>query len=631
MDRRPPHAGAGVRRLVCALALSAAAALTVITLDAQKPTPLACGVDLKLLVLSADGKEAVLPAITRTLDYLGTPYTLHIASQQPGGVTTAFLKSGCRGFYQGIIQTSASLAFTPDGVNWMSALTPSESQALVAYETEFRVRHANWYAFPTPDVGLFFTTATGAPVPMTFTSAGRAVFSYLSFKSPLEIRNSWTYLASPIDDATIPLIIDPQGNVLAAVRNSSDGREMLTMTFDGNANLVHTVALGYGVVNWVTRGLFIGERHVYMNPQVDDLYIHNDQWKATTPCFTPFDATGAQIRVGGSDIKAVIAWQQQRRNEPLTRDLRLTIAYNGVGTTGMYSNDTLTPALKAYGKDHDKDYDKDTFYWVSHTYTHQTFEGISFWDALDELVKNELVAWRFKYSLYSITNLVTPNVTGLTNADALWAAYLTGVRYIVTDTSQTGYDNPFPNIGIQNPLVSGIYMIPRRPTNLYFNVAAPADWAAEYNCTYESFWGRQLAYEEILDVESQQLLMHMLRGDIDLWMFHQTNFSAYDGTHTLLTDLLDVTLAKYQALYNLPVQSPSMDEVGAYMQSRAAFLAAGVKAFRAPDGTVTVSSSKAATVPLTGVSVSGAETYGGQKISYVNLGAGRSSVIRPAR
>jgi hypothetical protein len=73
MDRRSPHAGAhGPRRLACAVALSVAAAVTASILEGQA-APAACGPDLRILVVSADGNETVLPAIRDTLDSPGTP------------------------------------------------------------------------------------------------------------------------------------------------------------------------------------------------------------------------------------------------------------------------------------------------------------------------------------------------------------------------------------------------------------------------------------------------------------------------------------------------------------------------------------------------------------------------------
>ena len=42
---------------------------------------------------------------------------------------------------------------------------------------------------------------------------------------------------------------------------------------------------------------------------------------------------------------------------------------------------------------------------------------------------------------------------------------------------------------------------------------------------------------------------------------------------------------------------------------------------------MTLTAQKAATVPVTGLKTTGAETYGGQQISYVTLAAGQSVTL----
>jgi hypothetical protein len=53
-------------------------------------------------------------------------------------------------------------------------------------------------------------------------------------------------------------------------------------------------------------------------------------------------------------------------------------------------------------------------------------------------------------------------------------------------------------------------------------------------------------------------------------MFHQPNLRAYDGTRSLLGDLLDLTLDKYNRYFNLPIQSPTMDALGRRIADRMA-------------------------------------------------------------
>ena len=101
---------------------------------------------------------------------------------------------------------------------------------------------------------------------------------------------------------------------------------------------------------------------------------------------------------------------------------------------------------------------------------------------------------------------MTPGYTGLKTPNVMRATFDSGIRFVVGDTSVSGYDNPSPNAGIYNPLQPQILMIPRRPMNLFYNVSTPDQWMAEYNDIYRSFWGRDLTYDEILDHESDVLL-----------------------------------------------------------------------------------------------------------------------------
>jgi hypothetical protein len=581
---------------------------------ARASNSLPCPVNMRLLVIAADGNETVLPAIRETLDYLGTPYDLHIAGN-PGELTAAMLSNGaCFGRYQGIILTTGELGYFNSEGHWGSALSAAEWTTLRQYQANFKIRQATWYTYPQPQFGYntgFAVDTSLTPVSATFTPDGAAVFSYLNTATPITITNAYTYLATPLGASVTPLLTDADGHALALIHVAPDGREQLSLTFDGNQHLLHSIALGYGMVRWVSRGVFLGERHVYMSPQVDDLLIHNDQWKASTPCGTAFENTGFQHRVTADDLITVLRWQFRTQARPNMADVKLSMAFNGYGAKrGSYQPDDLTPLVKLRTV-------RDAFHWISHTFTHENLDHVNATTTRYELNQNINMASTLRLTGFTPRTLVTPDVSGLTNATFLKTAYNIGVRYVVSDTSRAGYNNPSPNTGIVNALQSGIYMIPRYPNNLFFNVGAPADWAGEYNCMYRSFWGRDLSYEEIVDFESERLLTYLLKGDANPWMFHQTNLDSYDGSRTLLTDLLDATLAKYNALYRLPILSPPMHRIGALMKDRAAYNASGVNATWHPDGSITVRVRKKATIPITGAVTTGAELYGGQVISHL--------------
>jgi hypothetical protein len=593
-------------------------------------------VDLRVLVISADASETDLPAIRQILDYMGTPYDLYVGKQTPGGLTSAALSSGAHGFYQGVILTTGSLAYF-DGTTYVSALTQTEWQALWAYEATFGIRQVTWYTYPTADYGFqtptaVDTTPPNPPVLATLTTAGTSVFGTVNAANPLAISYAYTYMAQPVPDGlTVPLLTDSQGNALAAVRTYPDqnNRTNLALTFDSNQYLVHDLVLAYGVVNWVTGGLFLGERHAWLAAQVDDVFIDNDIWWPGLPCGSSVENTGVTYRLTGNDMQSVLSWQAGRQADPLTQSFRLDLAFNGIGTTTAWNDDygsspdSLTPLLTQ---------NQNLFKWISHTYDHAELDGFSYASALQEFQGNIDVATQLGLTNWNRANIVTPSVSGLTTAAVMHAAYDAGIRYTVTDTSRPGYDNPSPNAGILNPLEPRILMAPRHPTNLYFNVSTPDEWAAEYNCNYHDFWGRDLTYQEILDYESQRMLLYLLNGDIDPLMFHQPNlrnFPGAAGAQSLLGDLLDTTIAKYESLSNLPILSPTEDDIGLRMGQRMAYNDSGVTASRAPGppASITLTAQRAATIPVTGLCITGAESYGGQCIAHISLAAGQSITI----
>ena len=99
-------------------------------------------------------------------------------------------------------------------------------------------------------------------------------------------------------------------------------------------------------------------------------------------------------------------------------------------------------------------------------------------------------------------------------------------------------------------------------------------------------------------------------------MFHQANTRDYDGHgHSLLSDLLDATLAKYAAAATFPIVCPTMDELAAARGGADGVRRrAGLTATIQPGVSITLAVANAATVPVTGLCTPTAEQYGGQTI-----------------
>ncbi len=587
--------------------------------------------DLKILVLSGDGSEVDLPAIQQSLNYIGAPYTVYVSAKTPGGLTESMLDDGaCHAFYNGVILTNGMLAYN-NGTQWVSGLSQTEWNTLWAFEARFGIRSVSWYTFPNADFGFQGTASAVStdttPYTGTYTSAGSQIFSYLNTSSPFTIQHAYTYLAQPATDgSTTPLITDAQGNALAAVHTYADGRQLLALTFDSNQFLTHGIILSYGLIDWVTNGLFIGQQGAYLESQIDDVFIDDNTWPVGTACGTPVDNTPTTYRITGQDFRTVVRWQRSKHQDPLLKKLKLDMVFNGYGTLqDAYSGDTLTRAAKSNQAD---------FIWTNHTFDHADMDNDDASFVTSEIMQNVSQAQTLNLTDFTTSAMVTPNVSGLHDATFLAAAYATGIRYLVSDSSRAGENNPAPNEGIQDWVNPQIMLVPRHPTNLFFNVSTPDEWVAEYNCLYQSFWGHPLTYQQILDVESQTLLLDMITGNIDPEMYHQPNLRAYDGTHTLLGDLLDLTFAKYEALYKVPVQSLRLDAIGMYMANKTLLRQSGVVA-SVTGKQLTITVSNGATVPVTGnlragngYTLTHSQWIDGQKVALATLAAGQSITMQ---
>ncbi|MFN8487919.1 MAG: hypothetical protein U0350_10025 [Caldilineaceae bacterium] len=603
-------------------------------------------IDLKLLVISADGKETDYPAITSFLSQIGIPFDTLIASQTP--LTAAMLSNGTvHGFYQGIILVTGNLSYFNSTLNqWVSAFDSNEWNTLWNYEAQFGVRQVTSYTYPGgwPDsYGLNLVTfqdTTTTPLNATLTAAGQKIYPYLKATTPVTIKNAWVYLATIVNTAVTTPLLTSGVYAIASINNYPNGRQNLTVTAANNPFLLHSLLLSYGTINWVTKGLFLGERHVYLAPQNDDILIDDDIWNTTALT----DTTGLTYRMSGADLTANINGQNtMRRTYPLanTPGSPVTIewAFNGSGAVaGAYTPDTLTPAVIQ---------NQGQFRWINHTFDHLNLDAITTTLALQELTLNDqAVTNQLHFTNYFKDSMVNPDISGLGNPQFFQAAQQFGIKYLISDSSQPGWNNPSPNAGFFSQFQPGILIIPRHPTNLFYNLQTPTQWVSEYNCYYGPtgtcaggawrFWSQNQTYAQILDNESNIMLQYLLKWDIDPLMFHQPNTGRYDiQGHTLMGDLINATLTKYSNLYTLPILGWPEHQIGIRMANRMAYNASGVKASvtcTTNASSITLTTVNPALVPITGVSFgTNKETYGGQNISYVQLAANQSlTILGPA-
>lgn len=632
---------------------ASSAATTASTLFKQPLT-------MKLLVLSADGTEPSFQAITFFLDRIGIPYDAVVLTKT--GLKLPALNDSLHGFYQGIVLASGSLAYN-NGTAWASALSTADWSAMDAYRRAYGVRLVSYYTFPEPRYGMALVGTTGysntpaSPATLSLTSAGSPLFPYLVAGNRLNVVNAYYYPATAVaaaGETTTPIMtISSSGikDLTAGVTHvAADGRETLAMTFDSSPYLMHSMALNYGIFNWVSKGIFVGERKIFLTPQSDDFFLANDMYAnfpaacqptslSADPTYDPAVSCPTARDTSG-DLSALVNWQQGWQSKAQFKGVRLSHAFNGFGTTtdgGAAANDPLTAATKSY---------MNQFYWMNHTWDHENLDcynavpnsGIcvaaTYNESLAELQQNITFAKSFGLPNDS-ASMVTPNISGLRNMNFLLAAEKSGIKYLVSDMSYPDWQPALPNTGVRSPSVPSILYVPRRATNIFYNTmsgnkGATGSLVDEYNYFFgpngmlriggpggQPFFDTNQTYAQIMDSESNALLSYMLNYEWYPSMFHQSNLIRYSGQKSLYSDVMDATMNKFAKMSNLPVSSLQQTKLGQMMEERMAFNAAGVTALYVPGQGIKLTSAVAAKAPITGICAAGCVSYGGQNISSV--------------
>ncbi len=603
---------------------------------------------MKMLVLAGSFDEQSYQSISTYLAQVGVPFQpIELASITPDAsgnrLSTVTLSDSAtsRGLYQGIILTDSSFAAcTP------SCLSSADWTQLSTYASQFSVRIASYYTAPAAKWGLVpadsGTDVGGAsPLNVTLTQAGASVFSYLNANNTIPVGGQGTgtirvYRATPIaaaNETTTPLLITG-GYTIAATHTTADGRETLALTMDNQPELLHSQAFGYGVINWVTKGVFLGSRRVYFNLQNDDLLLGNWLYAPQLHPSCESDGSCPTYFMTGPDLTAHAQWQANLQSDPQFQTYRGTFAYNGVGTTWFSPEDPIFAAIKSLNSQ---------FWWLSHTWDHANLDCYSFdsggncvpatlAESLSELTQNIAVAPTLGITL-DTRAMVTPFNSGLADPAFLQAAAQVGIKYIVFPQYPDS-----PNTGVPNSIAPSILHIPRFNNNLYDDVSSPypgvlGSWPDEYNKMHglngDGSYDQDQTYTQILDNESQVFLQnYMLTYSPYLLAFHIANTATYDGTHSLYSDLIDHTVAKYRKLFNLPALTLNMEDIGALLEARASFNNSGVIGIYTPGVGVELTTTTAATIPVTGAcSQVTCSTYGAQTQDNVVMAAGSTAML----
>ncbi len=368
--------------------------------------------------------------------------------------------------------------------------------------------------------------------------------------------------------------------VLGVLSTSPDGRERAALTFALSPALSATNLLGYGLLRWATRGVFVGEQRHWLNVDVDD-WFNADATGLPTGLARAFRLSGPE---------AAAASQQQaelRRRYPLAAGFTLNLAYNGgkldpsapPQSSGQGTPDPLTSYSRLL---------RDEFRWINHTLTHPAMNFTPYSENYQEIRDNLVAAALIGLTVPSVV-LKPPEYSGLgvydphgqdlpltpiqlpgpvtdfgleaANKALLKAASDVGIKYIAGDMSFRSEQPSAFNGGIYIPLQPDLLLVPTWPTNIAFEATTQSEQVSWYNSEYGLHGSLQrgtkdFSYDEYLDAEAELALGEVIRGSAYSYTVHQTNLHQYAPGRSLLFDWLDVLVAKYSAFYRTPLKNP---------------------------------------------------------------------------
>jgi hypothetical protein len=419
------------RRLVLLLTLAAIGVVVPVVLAATPGQPLpGQRLDAKVLLLSADGTEPGFAAWKYQLTREGVPFDAVVSYAGAAKATTltdaslADYGGEQHAKYDAVILASGDLGrqvANPDGTtSYLSALTDAEWTALAKLERTFGVRQLSDFTAPGPAHGLATVGGAGQDGKAgTLTEAGKAVFPYL--KGPVPIPDddpnpvaseAFGYAGTPVDPQSWQTLVSAPGGgaYLGIYTHPDDGREEMVMTVAANENQSHAQLLRHGMLNWVTRGVFLGYQRNYLELQVDDLFLGDDAWDPATHT-TNYDPAAAS-RMSAGDVAQAAQWSA-------ARNLRLDFAFNGGGSQlwldqvnadESAANDTATDPLVTAIQAH-----KSAFGFVNHTFDHPNIDCSSASFIAKEVTDNN--AWAAAHGIPTdAREVVTGEHSGLANS-----------------------------------------------------------------------------------------------------------------------------------------------------------------------------------------------------------------------
>lgn len=616
----------GCSSLVARTAAIATFALAIFTTPAASQTT----VNATILVLARDLASSY--SATSGLAGYGIPYQLQLVPQ--AGITLPVLNSSATvGNFGGIIILS-EVSYNYGNDSWASALTAAQAQQLYSYQSAFGVRMVRIDVYPGPDYGVTPTIAgagccnTGVEQFVSFTNTSQFPTANLVAGATVSTQGIWHYPANITDPNTTWQVAGLQassdgtfgGSSSAAVINQFGKRQQMVW-FSSWATQWSLTSnyLQHAYIHWLTRGLTVGYRRIYVSTQVDDVHL----WTAL------YQPAGTLFRLRAADLQGIATWMPQLNARlPAGSAYFMELGHNGNGnivagitaevtTTCLpdpaiiYTGDMSSTSLefqKPLGTGTDiwptipttyrwtvacslldglflwlsKSANLNAFAHVSHTFTHESLDNATYSDTNKEITFNQ--AWAKTVGISSATRwsahgLIPPAITGMHNGDSIRAWMDNNITSAVGDNTRAVLMNQ------QNefwPLIStvasngyaGLEIIPRWATTIFYNCDLPDCTTAEWVNTS----GGKGNFTNLLNDARTTNVRHLLGLHHDPFMFHQANLRNSDvnattvgsvtGQLSLIQIWVEVVTQELSRLTNWPILSLKHDDIATDFSNR---------------------------------------------------------------
>jgi hypothetical protein len=314
------------------------------------------GMRVLLITSSTDGSTgdgAAYADWVNTLNREGVPFDSVVTSSQGLPSLSSTASDGTQvANYEGVIVAGSGL----------EGMTNAEWATLQTFEQQFSVRQLTANAVPGPDYGLN-TPANGgdsllpSSTLLSLTTDGQATFPYLNsiaLDPSYQTFGAETTVSSSPGGTVDTLVSGPSNSTMLGIYTTPDRRQTMFQTFNMGPGYLQSELLRHGELAWLGRNTYFGDQRNYLETDIDDNFLSDDTWNATTHStdYNPADA----LREVPPDVTAAASFSA-------STGFRIDMLFNGGGSTG--STDPLLTAFKA---------DKNDFGWINHTWDHPNID-----------------------------------------------------------------------------------------------------------------------------------------------------------------------------------------------------------------------------------------------------------------